>query len=100
MVARDGLEPPTPAFSGLEFANAITFKTKDKSSLDISKTAYLLGQEWDKILAGQIASPVLSSPLSDLVHSVFVGAGDVQFGSFPFDWTQGNGGHRSIDLQT
>ena len=53
VVARDGIEPPTPAFSGLDSSMAIAFKTKGKGSLNVPKTAHLLGQEWDKILAGQ-----------------------------------------------
>ncbi len=58
VVARDGIEPPTPAFSGLDSSRAIAFKTHDKSSLNAPKTAYLLGQEWDKILAGQNCLPI------------------------------------------
>jgi hypothetical protein len=65
VVARDGIEPPTPAFSGLDSAMAIAFKTKDKGGLNVPKTAYLLGQEWDKILAGQnCLSPAVLSALS------------------------------------
>jgi hypothetical protein len=52
-VARDGIEPPTPAFSGLDSPRVIALKTRGKRSLIVPKTAYLLGQEWDKILAGQ-----------------------------------------------
>ena len=52
-MARDGIEPPTPAFSGLDSSGAIILITKAKSRLDIPKTAHLLGQEWDKILADQ-----------------------------------------------
>jgi hypothetical protein len=53
MVARDGIEPPTPAFSGLDSFRAIILITKAESRLNVPKTAHLLGQEWDKILAGQ-----------------------------------------------
>jgi hypothetical protein len=53
LVARDGIEPPTPVFSGLDSRGAIIFITKTKNRLNVPKTAYLLGQEWDKILAGQ-----------------------------------------------
>ena len=53
VVARDGIEPPTPAFSGLNSLWAIMLKLKAESCLDVPKTAHLLGQEWDKILAGQ-----------------------------------------------
>ena len=58
MVARDGIEPPTPAFSGLDAPMVITFKTKDQGSLGVPKTAHLLGQEWDKILAVQNCLPI------------------------------------------
>jgi hypothetical protein len=47
-VARDGIEPPTPAFSGLDSPRVIAFKTKDQGSLDVPKTVHLLGQERDK----------------------------------------------------
>ncbi len=53
VVARDGIEPPTPAFSGLDSFRAIIFITKGERSLFVPKSAHLLGQEWDKILAGQ-----------------------------------------------
>jgi len=52
-VARDGIEPPTPAFSGLDSFRAIMLITKAEIRLNAPKTAHLLGQEWDKILAGQ-----------------------------------------------
>jgi hypothetical protein len=52
-VARDGIEPPTPAFSGLDSFRAIMLATKVKRCLFVPRTAHLLGQEWDKILAGQ-----------------------------------------------
>ena len=42
-----------PAFSGLNAFRAIILITKAQSRLDVPKTAHLLGQEWDKILAGQ-----------------------------------------------
>jgi hypothetical protein len=58
VVARDGIEPPTPAFSGLDSPRVIAFKTKDQGSLDVPKTVHLLGQEWDKILAGQNCLPI------------------------------------------
>src|ERR1700730_12734456 len=58
MVARDGIEPPTPAFSGLYSPRSIALKTKDEGRLNGPKTAYLLGQEWDKILAGQNCLPI------------------------------------------
>jgi len=59
VVARDGIEPPTPAFSGLDSFEAIIFITKTKSRLDVPKTAHLLGQEWDKIVGrSKIAFPV------------------------------------------
>src|SRR5712692_1776862 len=58
MVARDGIEPPPPAFSGLDSPRVIAFKTKDQGSLDVPKTVHLLGQEWDKILAGQNCLPI------------------------------------------
>jgi site-specific DNA recombinase len=58
MVARDGIEPPTPAFSGLDSPRVIAFKTKDQGSLDVPKPVHLLGQEWDKILAGQNCLPI------------------------------------------
>ncbi len=48
-----GIEPPTPAFSGLDSARAILLITKEKRSLFVPKSAHLLGQEWDKILADQ-----------------------------------------------
>jgi hypothetical protein len=57
-VARDGIEPPTPAFSGLDSPRVIALKTKGKGSLSVPKTAHLLGQEWDKILAGQNCLPI------------------------------------------
>jgi len=44
VVARDGIEPPTPAFSGLDSFRAIVFSTKGKRSLFVPKTAHLLGQ--------------------------------------------------------
>jgi hypothetical protein len=61
MVARDGIEPPPPAFSGLYSPRSIALKTKDEGRLNVPKTAYLLGQEWDKILAGKTAFPLLSN---------------------------------------
>jgi len=67
-VARDGIEPPTPAFSGLGSSRAIAFKTMNESRLNVPKTAYLLGQEWDKILAGQsLPSPLLLSLLRSAI---------------------------------
>jgi hypothetical protein len=53
VVARDGIEPPTPAFSGLDSFTAIIFIAKEERSLVVPKTGDLLRQEWDKILAGQ-----------------------------------------------
>jgi hypothetical protein len=53
VVARDGIEPPTPAFSGLDSFTAMMLKLKAESCLDGPKTTHLLGQEWDKILADQ-----------------------------------------------
>ena len=44
VVARDGIEPPTPAFSGLASSCAIILITKDKSHLNVPKTVLLLGQ--------------------------------------------------------
>jgi hypothetical protein len=53
VVARDGIEPPTPAFSGPDSFGAIILITKAEIRLNVPKTAHLLGQEWDKILAGR-----------------------------------------------
>jgi len=63
VVARDGIEPPTPAFSGLDSSRAIAFETKGESRLNVPKTTCLLGQEWDKILAGQDCLSLLSFPI-------------------------------------
>ena len=57
-MARERIELPTPAFSGLDSPRVIASKTKRQGSLSIPKTAYLLGQEWDKILAGQNCLPI------------------------------------------
>ena len=40
----------------------------NESRLNVPKTAYLLGQEWDKILAGQsLPSPLLLSLLRSAI---------------------------------
>ncbi len=52
-MARDGIEPPTPAFSGPNSFTAMMLKLKAESYLDAPKMAHLLGQEWDKIMAAQ-----------------------------------------------
>jgi hypothetical protein len=44
VVARDGIEPPTPAFSGLESSRVIILIVKDKSRSVVPKTANSLGQ--------------------------------------------------------
>jgi len=44
MVARDGIEPPTPAFSGLKSFVAIILKKKGKSRSIVPKNACFLGQ--------------------------------------------------------
>jgi hypothetical protein len=60
-VARDGIEPPTPAFSGLDSFRAIIFITKGERSRFVPKSAHLLGQEWDKTKGrSKFASPLLS----------------------------------------
>src|SRR5450631_3656107 len=53
LVARDGIEPPTPAFSGPDSYEPIMLIIKAKSRLNVLKTIHFMGQEWDKILAGQ-----------------------------------------------
>jgi len=52
MVARDGIEPPTPAFSGLASSGAIPLVPKDEVLQRDPKTPDLLGQQWDNIPAG------------------------------------------------
>ena len=44
MVATDGIELPTPAFSGLDSPTAIGFILKDKALVSVPKTPLLLGQ--------------------------------------------------------
>ena len=44
VVARDGIEPPTPAFSGLASPTVIAFKTKDPSRFSVPKIPGFLGQ--------------------------------------------------------
>jgi hypothetical protein len=39
VVARDGIEPPTPAFSGLDSLRAILFITNGKSDLNVLREA-------------------------------------------------------------
>ena len=49
-----GLTPnQLPRFSGLASFKAIMLIKKAATRFNVPKTAHLLGQEWDKILAGQ-----------------------------------------------
>jgi len=44
VVARDGIEPPTPAFSGLATPRAITIELKGYRHFGVPKTVRFLGQ--------------------------------------------------------
>jgi hypothetical protein len=44
VVARDGIEPPTPAFSGLQPSEAITLNSSNFRPLRGPKTPIFLGQ--------------------------------------------------------
>src|SRR5258708_38862897 len=66
MGAGGGIDPPTPAFSGLDSRRVIEFNLKDQGCLGVPKPVHLLGQEWDKILAGQNCLPITAQ----LRHSI------------------------------
>jgi hypothetical protein len=60
-------KPVGASFLGLDASVVIAFKTKDQDNLGLPETARLLGQEWDKILAGQNCLPIaaqLRHPIS------------------------------------
>jgi hypothetical protein len=48
MVARDGVEPPTPAFSGLESPKAILFILQDIALKTYLILAFLLEPKWSQ----------------------------------------------------
>jgi len=66
-VARDGIEPPTPAFSGLDPSTAITFKLKYLRYLSASKMPLFWDsngtEKWDNNL-GRSNLPSLPTTFS------------------------------------
>ena len=49
MVARDGVEPSTPAFSGLDTAARISLIPLGISMSSITLSTSFLGQHWDRV---------------------------------------------------
>src|SRR5262245_36392551 len=69
MVARDGIEPPTPAFSGLDSSRAIVFKINHIGHFSSSRTPFFWDsngtEEWDNNLAGRTCPPLCISHSKD-----------------------------------